>query len=258
MMNTLERRQAIVEQTNRTGKVDVAELAEKHCVSTVTIRSDLSALDKKGLVIRSRGGAIAKNKVSKELSISEKHNEQSKIKKKLGAAAAQLIKNGDSVILDSGTTTEEVARELLSIENLFVMTNGLNIANTLLTNDAVEVMCTGGTLRKKSLSFYGRQAEANLADMRFDKVILGVDGIDEAAGITTHFEPEANLNKMMANISRQVIAVTDASKFTRSGFHVIIPFERIDTLITDSRLSKEHQELLAEYDIELIIIPYEE
>jgi DeoR family transcriptional regulator of aga operon len=126
---------------------------------------------------------------------------------------------------------------------------------TLQASEHIEVMMTGGTLRKKSMSFYGRQAEEHLERLRFDKFFLGVDGIDELSGITTHFEQEASLNRVMCKSARQVIAVTDSSKFNRSGFHIITAFDQIDILITDSNIPEQFKTLLEQAGVELILVP---
>ena len=256
MLTTIERRQAIVELTNELGKVNVAELSEKYLVSTVTIRNDLNSLDKKGLIVRSRGGAVRNSRIAKELSIKEKHCEHLVVKQRLAVMAASLINDGESIILDSGTTTEEIAKQLHGHKNLVVMTNGLNIASELAVSEHTNIMMTGGTLRKKSLSFYGRQAESSLVNLRFDKVFLGVDGIDEKAGLSTHFDLEANLNRMMSQISRETIVVTDSSKFNRNGFYIISPLDGIDTLLTDSRIPAAYKDYLEQKRINLIIVPH--
>ena len=258
MFSTIERRQEIVKQTNALGKVDVAELAGKYLVSTVTIRNDLNTLDEKGLIVRSRGGAVVNSRIAKELSVREKHCENLNVKQKLAIEASNLVNDGESIILDSGTTTEEIAKQLHGHKDLVVMTNGLNIANELSASDHNTVLITGGTLRKKSLSFYGRQAEASLTNLRFDKVFLGVDGIDEKAGLSTHFEHEANLNRMMCQISKEIIAVTDSSKFNRNGFYIINGLDAIDTLITDSRIPSSFIHYFEEKHIKLIIVPHPE
>lgn len=256
MLTTIERRLKIVEQTNNNGKVNVAELAKKYRVSTVTIRNDLNNLNEKRLVVRSRGGAVINSFIAKELSVKEKHCEHLEVKQKLAAVAASLVNDGESIILDSGTTTEEIAKKLHNHKNLVVMTNGLNIITELAASGDIEVMCTGGTLRNKSLSFYGRKAESSLTNLRFDKVFLGVDGIDERANLTTHFEHEATLNSIMCDISKEVIAVTDSSKFNRSGFYIFSSLGAIDTLVTDSRIPQYYQDYLAEKRINLIIVPH--
>ncbi len=254
MLNTIERRHAIVNKVNNLGRVDVVDLAKEFKVSTVTIRTDLNDLDKKRFLVRSRGGAIAINKITKELSVKEKHCENQLIKEKLAKAASALVNNNDNIILDSGTTTEQVAKSLHEHTNLMVMTNGLNIASELAHFKNTEVLMTGGTLRHKSLSFYGRQAESSLSNLRFDKVILGVDGIEISSGITTHFEHEATLNRLMCEVSKEVIAVTDSSKFGRSGFHIITPLKSITTMVTDSNIPAKYQDYFESQNIKLILV----
>ncbi|NMM40632.1 transcriptional repressor AgaR [Pseudoalteromonas arctica] len=239
MLNTIERRHEIVQLVYKQERVQVPELAQLFGVSTVTIRNDLNELDEKGLLVRSRGGAVASNRLTQELSLKEKHDANRGIKERLGKFAASLIKDGESIILDSGTTTEEVAKNLTSHHSVVVMTNGLNVAHSLLNAPSVEVLMTGGTLRKKSLSFYGRQAEQHLQQYHFDKLVLGVDGFEKDIGITTHFELEALLNRVMFEVSREIIVVTDSSKFNRKGVHKIIAASEINVLVTDSGIPAE-------------------
>lgn len=240
MLSLIERRKEIVSLTETVGKVDVEALAGQFEVSTVTIRNDLNALSSKGLVVRSRGGAVASTRLTRELSFQEKHTENLPIKRRLGQATADLIGQGvGSLLLDSGTTTEEVALSLLDRAGLTVMTNGLNIASALAGSDGVEVLVTGGTLRKKSMSFYGRQAEESLKFLHFDKLVLGADGVDLQVGITTHFEQEASLNRVMCEVASEVILVADSSKFGRRGSHIICGYKGIDAMVTDSGIPDE-------------------
>ncbi|MFC6634855.1 transcriptional repressor AgaR [Microbulbifer taiwanensis] len=252
--NTIERRHDIIQTAADAGRVQVPELVEKYGVSAVTIRGDLNYLHKKGLLVRTHGGAVASNRVSQELSVQEKVTEHLDIKRRLAEAAVSEIREQDTIILDSGTTTAEIARRLRDFERLLVMTNGLNVAQQLLDAEGVEVLMTGGTLRKKSLSFYGRPAEEMLRCYHFDKVFLGVDGIDFQGGITTHFEYEANLNRLMCKVARQVIAVTDSSKFNRSGVHKICDFADIDILITDAGIPHAFHQAIADAGVEVVIV----
>ncbi|MGS2722608.1 transcriptional repressor AgaR [Porticoccus sp. GXU_MW_L64] len=240
MRNTLERRQQIVLLTQKHGRVVVENLAERFGVSSVTIRSDLNHLGEKGFVIRCHGGALANSKLAKELSVQERYEEHPAEKRNLGRTAAELINDGEFIFLDSGTTTEEVAQCLGGHKDLTVMTNGLNIANALSQFEAIGVIVTGGRLRKKSMSFFGRQAEQSLKHLHFDKVILGVDGFDLKTGITTYFEPEASLNRLMCEAASEIVAVTDSSKFDRRGFHVIASVEQVDTVVTDRSIPQEY------------------
>ena len=256
MLSTLERRQQILDLTNGQGKVHVEELADQFGVSAVTIRSDLNLLADKALVIRSRGGALAGKNISKELSIDEKHNLQHAVKSKLGRAAAKFINDGESIILDSGSTTLEIAKQLNRRRDLVVMTNGLNIASALSNNVGVELLVTGGSLRQKTLSFYGGHAESSFKNLLFDKLFIGVDGIDYKLGLMTHFEHEARLNRLMVENCRQVIAVADSSKFQRRGYHLIADMQSIDILVTDDRITPEAKSGIESAGIELVLVPH--
>jgi DeoR family transcriptional regulator of aga operon len=253
-LNTIERQQEIVRLTQQLGKVAVRELADRFAVSEVTIRSDLAVLDQKKLLVRSRGGALINSELSRELSLKEKRHCYSALKQQLGAAAAGLIRDGDRVILDSGTTTQQVAAHLADHKDLIVMTNGLNIAMELAQKEDVEVMLTGGLLRKKSMSFYGNVAEKSLRDYNFNKLILGVDGFDLKAGLTTHFEKEASLNRLMCDIANEIIVVTDSSKFDQRAFHVICGSANIHSLVTDSGIPEQYAEHLTKQGVQLHII----
>jgi len=254
MPSTFERRQEIVLLTQKHGKVVVADLVEQYKVSAVTIRGDLNDLSRNGFLVRCRGGAMVNSKLAKELSVQEKYNEHLPVKRRLGEAVAKLIANGESIILDSGTTTEEVARCLDAHEQLVVMTNGLNVANVLAKSNCAEVLLTGGMLRKKSMSFYGRQAEESLRLLHFDKVILGVDGFDLSAGISTYFDHEASLNRLMCDVSSEVIVVTDSSKFDQRGFHVIRSYSDITTLVTDRGLPEAYADALSEAGVNVCLV----
>lgn len=254
MLSTIERRHEIVMMTEKLGSVSVKALAEQFEISTVTIRHDLNELNKLGLIVRSRGGAVASNRLTKELSIKEKHKKNHKIKKLIGLAVAELIQDGDSIILDSGTTTEEVAQSLSNKKDITVLTNGLNIANELAGNEYCDVIISGGHLRRKSMSFYGAQAEEKLKYYNFNKVILGVDGIDIERGISTHYEPEANFNRAMCNAGEQVIVATDSTKFGRRSLHTILSLNDIDVLVTDKGIPQDVVSELEALNVMLIIV----
>jgi DeoR family transcriptional regulator, aga operon transcriptional repressor len=253
-VETTERRHEIVQIARSEGRVLVSDLAQRFAVSDVTIRTDLNLLGKRGMLMRMRGGALASNRILKELSLEEKATEQADIKYRLSVRARDYICDGDSLILDSGSTTAALARHLTGFQRLMVMTNGLNVAQNLATIEGVDVMMTGGTLRKKSQSFFGPHAEESLARFNFDKLILGVDGLDFAVGITTHFEYEAILNRRMCAAAKQIIVVTDSSKFNRAGLHKILGFGEFDVLITDSGIPDKFVGALEAQGVELSIV----
>lgn len=258
MKSAVERRMEIVNVVNRDGKARVEDLAAQFDVSSVTIRSDLQFfLEKNGYVVRSHGAAIPNTGVIAELTVHEKRRQNAGIKSLIGQAAAKLIESGDTVILDSGTTTREIATSLKSLEDVVVMTNGLDVAMELASAPGIEVLMSGGVLRKNALSFSGSQAEHSLKNYRFDKVFLGVDGFDLRAGITTHNEQEASLNRLMCEISEQVIAVADSSKFGKRSCHMIREFGNIDTLVTDSDIPEDYVQGLREMKVDVIIVEKE-
>ena len=255
MLNLIERRSEIVRQTEAKGKVVVEELAKQLNVSQVTIRNDLNVLSGRGLVVRSRGGAVAGTRLTFELSVQEKYLDNFPRKRRLGRVVAKLIgADTRNLVLDSGTTTEEVAVCLREHSNLMVMTNGLNVATALAPAEGIEVFVTGGHLRKKSMSFYGKHAEESLRYLHFDKCILGADGIDPAIGITTHFDQEASLNRAMCRTADEIILVADSSKFGKRSSHIICALSDIDTLVTDAGIPGEFAQVLTEAGVNLQLV----
>ncbi|MBF4333120.1 DeoR/GlpR transcriptional regulator, partial [Vibrio anguillarum] len=158
---------------------------------------------------RCYGGALLNNQFAFERPLNDKKQLNSSIKAKLGEYAASLIADGDKVILDSGSTTEQIAYHLDAKHDLVVMTNGINIAYHLANKTNVTVMVTGGTMRKNSYSVHGVGGEDLVIGYRFNKVFLGVDGFDKLAGITTPHQGEADINRKMLEAAQTVIAVTD-------------------------------------------------
>jgi len=253
LINTVDRRNEIVRLINENRKVRVEELATKFVVSLVTIRNDLNYLEKKGLIHRVYGGALIRDFVAHDSALSEKAKLAIDEKRRIGAKAADLILDGDSIILDSGTTTLEIARRIINRSSLTVMTNAVNIATVLAGNPKMNVMLTGGSLRENSFSLVGPEAESALRDFYFDKLFLGVDGFDLDVGLTTPNQLEAHLNTVMVEVARQTILVTDSSKFGRKTLCRIGGLEKIETIITDHGIGEEYLSRLTEIGIEVIL-----
>jgi DeoR family transcriptional regulator of aga operon len=254
MRNTSKRREQIMQMLMDQGSVLVSDLVPQLGVSAVTIRTDLAVFEEQGLVTRSYGGAALNRMPPQEQNIHQKDALNSTLKERIGARAAELIEPGDNIIIDSGTTTLHLARHVRELNDVTVMTNGLNIAWELADAEGVELMLTGGLLRKKSLSVQGAQAEACLSGYNFDKLFLGVDGCDLQFGVTTHHEAEASLNHRMVERAKKIIVVTDASKFGRVSLHRIIQLDKVHTVITDAGISAEYREGFLRLGIELIVI----
>ncbi|TVQ02729.1 MAG: DeoR/GlpR transcriptional regulator [Balneolaceae bacterium] len=252
MRSTVERRDSIIQLIQKNGKVRVDDLSEQFDVSSVTIRNDLDFLEKKGICHRTHGGALIRKNVYEDPTLEEKQKRSKKEKERIGGKALEYINSGDSILLDSGTTTLEIAFRLNSKKNLTVMTNALNIALKLLSFDDINIMLTGGTLRKESYSLVGPEAEASIKNYYFDKLFLGVDGLDIELGLTTPNPLEAQLNRIMVARAQQVIAVSDSSKFGRRSFSQICSIDAINTLITDTNISPEFEKELLKRNVEVV------
>lgn len=252
MRSTVERRDSIIQIIQKDGKVRVDNLSDKFDVSSVTIRNDLDFLEKKGIVHRTHGGALLRKSVYEDPSLEEKQQRFQEEKQRIGAKAVELINDGDSILLDSGTTAMEIAQRINGKKNLTVMTNAINLSLKLGNYESISVMLTGGLLRRESFSLVGPEAEATISNYYFDKLFLGVDGLDINFGLTTPNPMEAQLNRIMVERAQQVIAITDSSKFGRHSFSYICDVDVISTLITDTNISVEFERELLRRNIDVI------
>jgi len=257
MKKTSERREKILSLLRDNGSVQGIELANLCNVSTVTIRNDLDFFEKQHIATRTYGGAYL-NKNHSDSMIETPSNDKSvlnlDINDKIAKVAAQLVNNGDTLILDAGTITQRIANYLVEHQNITVMTNGLNVANTLATSHYVKVMITGGMLHHESRSFYGSQAEQSLENYHFDKLFIGVDGFDLRRGITTDNENEARLNKYMCKVADEVIVVADSAKFSKVSLHHMIDLGKVNRVITDSNIPEHYLTGLEEMGIKVTLI----
>jgi DeoR family transcriptional regulator of aga operon len=251
---TLGRRAKIVELLERQGQVKVNDLSQSFNVSDVTIRNDLDQLEEKGLLIRTRGGGIKTQRVKIDYQFSNESKLHFKVKQAIGKKAAELISENDTIIIDSGSTTQEVAHNLSQFHSLTVITNALNIAGQFVNNPNIKLIILGGILKHSSLSLIGPIAEDSLKNLYCDKVFLGVNGIDTRYGISTTNIEDAHLNKMMMSISKEVVVVTDSSKFLKRSFATIAPVTDVDIVITDSNIPEQELKNLQNAGIKTIIV----
>jgi DeoR family transcriptional regulator of aga operon len=250
---TIDRRFKILDILNSHGQVAVNELSKTFNVSEVTIRNDLSHLEEKGFLIKTRGGALKIQRVGIDQHLNEKAKINSKDKRAIGKKAAEIVNDNDTIIIDSGTTTVELAKNLTGKKNLTVVTNALNIASQLI-NDDIRVIVLGGMLRSNSLSLIGPIAENSIKNFYCDKCFIGVDGIDSTSGIFTPIPEEANLNKLMIENSKELIVLTDSSKFKRKSFGFIAPISKVSMIITDSKIPEDEFKNLQNMGIKVILV----
>src|SRR4029450_6710131 len=248
-MLNVERRTKILELLEKQGQVGVIDLSRRFKTSEVTIRSDLKDLHARGLIRRAHGGAVKINTVSMDPSLKIKAELHADEKRRIGAAAAALVNDGDSIILDSGTTTQQIARQIKHKKDLKVITNGLNIAMELFGVKDIQLIFLGGVIRQNSLSAVGHFAEDILAQLSADKVFLGVDACDLEFGLSTPNVEESQVNQAMARIAKEKILVADSSKFGKRSLSRIVPLSEIDVIVTDRGLSTEIQNELRARDL---------
>lgn len=235
-INTIQRREKIIHLLDTENTVSVNKLSKLFNVSTVTIRNDLRHLEEKGCILRSYGGAMLNKAFAFDRPLLDKSRINFSLKNKIAQKAAELVEDGDRIILDSGSTTAAMVPYLCDKQNLIVLTNALNIAYDLATHTDIEVIIAGGNVRKNAYSIFGPTVEQQLKMYHFNKLFLGVDGFDLQAGITTPNFSEAVVNKVMCEVSGQIIAITDSTKFGRKSFCMIEKVNHIQTVVTDSNI----------------------
>jgi DeoR family transcriptional regulator, aga operon transcriptional repressor len=249
-----ERRRAIVELLITDGRVLVRDLAKRFRTSLITIRKDLEYLHQQGQLERSHGGALpVKTGALMDNSLKEKERLRRQDKLRIAVAAARMIGKGQVIILDSGTTTMAIARCCRQIKNLTIITNAINIAGEL-ADSPVEVILTGGVLRKNSFSLVGPLAEESLRKLSADLLFLAVDGFDVHYGLTTPNLLEARVNKAMAESARRTVVVCDSSKFGRRSLSLILPTSSVHECISDKGISKSDLKALRESNVEVTLV----
>ena len=251
-----ERRRKILELLEQQERVTVGELVQHFGISAVTIRGDLDALAESGALVRSHGGAVKRLNPLLDYPINFKETLHHAEKVRIGAAVAQMVRPDQRIILDSGTTTAEIARQIkqLRLSSLTVITNALNIAMELANLPHISVIMLGGMLRQMSYSLVGPHAEQALRDLNADQVFLGVDGLDAEFGLSTPDLLEAKLNELMIRVSREVTVVADSSKFQKRSLSVISKLDSVHRVVTDDKAPPEMVAALRSRNIEVILV----
>lgn len=246
--NTQQRRRKILEYLNTQGETSVEELAKKYDTSEVTIRKDLAALETDGLVLRRFGGALPMPKDAPEFNTEKVSSRKIAIAK----LAAQLIKDHDRIVVDSGSTTRALLSELNQKQGLVVMTNSLPLAQDLLELEKEPtVLMTGGTWDTQSGSFQGTMAEQVLQAYNFDIAFVGAAGLDPERGTTT-FNELTQLTQTMAKVSRRVAVLAESSKFERKMPNLELDWDHISILVTDGDIHPEAQKAIEAKGIEVL------
>ena len=249
--NTKQRRHTIMQLLQEQGEVSVEQLVQLFDISEVTIRKDLSALETNGFLLRKYGGAIL---MPKEIIDENENDELTKRKFVIAKAAAERIRDHNRIIVDSGSTTAALIKQLNLKQGLVVMTNSLSVATELraLENEPTLLM-TGGTWDTRSESFQGKVAEQVLRSYDFDQLFIGADGIDLARGSTT-FNELVGLSQVMADVSREVVVMVESQKIGRKMPNLELTWQQIDVLITDAGLSEQDKQAILAHGVEVICV----
>ena len=253
---TEERRREMLSLVDRNGRVTVEELVKRYNVSAVTIRTDLEVLAKNGALVRSHGGAVKLPGPNHDFPLPVKQSLYHAEKVRIGRAAAQLVRPHGTVIVDSGTTTLELALSVKQkpVEGITVITHALNIATALADLPNLTVVMIGGILRQISGAFVGPDAERMMEGIHADQFFLAVDGLDPIVGLTTPDILEAKLNSLMMQAATETTVLADSSKFGRRSVSVIAGMERVQRVITDRKAPEDMIAELRKRGIEVVVV----
>lgn len=232
------RRSSILAKLREDANVSVSDLSNEFGVSEVTIRKDLRILEGRNLLVRVHGGAMRSSNPSGP-AFEESHYDTKALvheleKQAIGKAAAKHIQEGDTILIDAGTTALEVVRNLDAFQNLTIITNSLSAISELKRYNRFNVIMLGGNVRETSQSLVGPIAESNLRVFFCDKLFLGVDSFSVEDGLSTPSIEEAHTNQVMISRAKEVIAVFDSSKVNERAFAYIASVDKINTIVTDS------------------------
>jgi DeoR family fructose operon transcriptional repressor len=249
-----ERKMKILEHIEEHRKATVAELCEHFKVSSATIRNDLRDMEGAGLLLRTHGGAMVKTKTGLEQDFSLRKVQNLEGKRRIAEAAIRLVEDGDTIILDTGTTTFELARLLGAKREVTVVTNDLAIALLLEEFESVKVVFMGGIVRRKfhCTMVYGPSGMDILSGLTVDKAFMAANSFSVEKGASTPDINHAETKKLMMSIAARVIFLFDESKMGRNSFALFAPLEKIDAIVIDS-LREGERRLLEEKDIEVIV-----
>lgn len=247
-----ERQESLLQFVEKRQRVTVPQICEQFAISPATARRDLDALAELGKIQRVHGGALALRNAPPEPPILQRAVEQADEKQRIARSAAALILDGDTVFLSSGTTVLEVARQLHERTNLTVITNSLLVINVLADAPQINVIALGGALRRSEMSLVGHLTEHGLTDVRANKVILGVRGVDLNHGLTNADLQETAIDRAVIRTGAEIIVVADNTKLGRASTAFVVPLSAVHTLVTDSGAPPEFVEAVREKGLTVI------
>lgn len=251
-MLAIERKNEILETLQREQRVLVAELSQKYKVTEETIRRDLEKLEQEGFVKKTYGGAVLNKNTGIDLPLRIREKTNRKEKQVIASKVAELIEEGDSIMLDSSSTSLMIAQKLKKLKKLTVITNSVEVLIELSGNEGIKVISTGGTLRDSSLSLIGKAAQEVLNQYNVDKAIISCKGVDMEKGITDSNEMEADVKVGMCSRAKQVILAVDSSKLGEVYFVRVNDMQKGDILVTDKLPDQTWHEYFDKVGVQVI------
>ena len=248
-----QRREKIVELIRENGNVRVSYLSNLFQVSEPTIRQDLIKIEAGGEIARDHGGAYLKNTHNSVKTLSLQHRENMDLKQKIGRKAAEFIRPETSIILDSGTTVTELAKNIASQKHLRIITNSLNIALILGAEPEMEVHMTGGEFKSPTLSLTGDKAAMFFNNMHADQLFLAAAGITLKGGLTYPGFSDLPVKQAMLNSAEEVYLLVDSTKINKPAFAALKALDQLDYLITDGGISEKDKAAFEKIGIKVII-----
>ncbi len=251
--SNFERQEQILGSLQEKQRITIDEICSQFDISRATARRDLDFLAEQEKLQRVRGGAILSRRISPDSPVVLRMTQFAEEKRRIGKETARLIQDGETIFLGSGTTVLEVAKHLHALKGLTILTNSLLIISEFRNSSDVTVVTLGGVLRQTELSFIGHITEKSVAEVRADKVIMGMRAIDPLEGLTSHNLNETMTDRALLSIGRKVVLVADHSKCGRVSAAFVAPIQSIHLLVTDSEASQEFVRKMKDQGIEVIL-----
>lgn len=248
-----QRREKILELIREDGHAKVLDLSRIFKVTEVTIRQDLEKLENEGAITREHGGAYLKNMDLNVRNFSLQNQDNLAEKMMIARKALEFIEDGDTIILDSGSTTTELAKIMTGFRNLTVITNALNIGLILGAEPGVNVILTGGEFKAPTLSLTGQKAADFFQNLHVDKLFLATAGVSLKSGLTYPGISDICVKRAMIESANETYLLADSSKIGKNAFASLGALSLINYLITDSGIRKEDIEWLKSYEVEFIL-----
>ena len=252
-MLAIERRSEILTKLQQDGKVLVNDLSKFYHVTEETIRRDLEKLEVDGIVKKTYGGAVLAETLNVDLPYNVRKQTNVQGKKSIAATIAELIQDGDHIMLDASSTAVYVIKYIKKLNNITIITNSIEILLEVADVSGWKVFSTGGIMKEGALALVGHQAEEMIDHFHVDKAIISCKGIDKKLGITDSNEQDVEIKKHMVKSAKQVILAVDSSKFDKSSFFRMGSFEKIDIVVTDIEPSVEWRDVLEGASVKVVM-----